>query len=89
MHTYTFTEQDREFVKREYEWATEHHISFNGLYASDDIVSIDGCHIQFFIYADTSKEAIEKAKMVAKRERDVVGFSCLVIPKGFPNDEGS
>lgn len=87
VNTYTFTEQDREFITRDYEWALEHHISFNGLYATDDIVSINGIHIQFFIHEDTPKEVIEKAKTVAKRERDVVGFSCLIIPKGFPADD--
>lgn len=88
MHTYTMTEQDRAGVTRDYEWAVEYGIVFNGLPASDDLANINGVHIQFFIHEDTPKPVIEEAKKDARRKRDVVGFSCMIVPKGFPNDQG-
>ena len=86
MNTYIMTDLNRERVVRNYTWAVDHGIVFNGLPASDDIVSINGCHIMFFIHKDTSKDAVRFAMVQAKRQRDVVGFSCMIIPKGFPND---
>lgn len=68
---------------RDLKWAKKHHICFNGLYATDDLASINGVHIMFFVTDETTPEQIEKAKADAKRQRDVVGFSALLVDKSF------
>lgn len=68
---------------RDLKWAKKHQICFNGLYATDDLASINGVHIMFFITGETTPEQIEKAKADAKRKRDVVGFSALMVDKSF------
>jgi hypothetical protein len=89
MNTYTLINQDREYMVRRYKWAVKHGVVFNGLPASDDLASINGVHIMFFVRKDTPRSVIEEAKKDAKRKRDVVGFSCLVVPKEFPDDDSA
>ena len=66
MNTYTLTNQDREYMVRRYKWAVKHGVVFKGLPASDDLASINGVHIMFFIHKDTPKLAIEEAKKEAE-----------------------
>ena len=92
MNTYTLINQDREYMvymARRYKWAVKHGVVFNGLPASDDLANINGVHIMFFIRKDTPRSVIEEAKKDAKRKRDVVGFSCIVVPKEFPDDDSA
>jgi hypothetical protein len=82
-------EQDRndpdrmEGWRRGLTWAKRWGICFAGLYATDELASINGVHIMFFITDDTTPEQIKEAKRDAIRKRDVVGFSALVVSREF------
>lgn len=86
MQRYRLMDRDIPQMTRNYRWAIDNGIVFNGLPATDDVCSINGVHIMFFIHKDTPKEVIAGAKAEAKSKRDVVSFSCMVVPKGFPNE---
>jgi hypothetical protein len=86
MHIYSMKKDDPEQIKgrvRNLAWAKKHGICFAGLYATDDLASINGVHIQFFITPETTALQIEQAKNDADRKRDVVGFSALMVSKEF------
>jgi hypothetical protein len=79
-----FSDSDRVAGRmRDIKWAKKHNICFNSLYATDDLASINGVHIMFFITKETTPEQIKNAKADAKRKRDVVGFSALIVPDAF------
>lgn len=86
MDIYSMKGDDPERIKsrvRDLAWAKRYGICFDGLYATDDLASINGIHVMFFITPETTVAQIDEAKDDARRKRDVVGFSALVVSKEF------
>jgi hypothetical protein len=92
MNIYSMKKDSPEQIEgriRNLAWAKRHGICFAGLYATDDLASINGVHIQFFITPETTPQQLDDAKDDAHRKRDVVGFSALMVTREFLEGVGT
>lgn len=82
--------EDESYVRRCADWCRRWQDSLNGFYYDDPLAGPDGIHLRLLVPESRNlKTHIQAALREAKRSRDVVSHSVMIVPDAWVQPEGA